>query len=124
MPRSAFTPSCSRSPSEETMTRSLRLFSVGLLVGLMAMPAAADDKDFLRPRADSVPPNLLIVFGNSQTMTQTISFTGANTSTFDGDGDSPGSKMGSGKRVIQQFINDNSTRYNIGLTTFAHNPNA
>src|SRR5512141_2326219 len=124
MPKSAFTPSCSPSPSEENMTRSLRLLSVGFLVGLVAMPAAADDKDFLRPRADSVPPNLLIVFGNSQTLTQTISFTGMNFSTFDGDGDSRGSKMGAAKRVIQQFVQDFHTDYNIGLTTFSHNPNA
>src|SRR5512143_320455 len=124
MPKSAFTPSCSRSPSEEKVMRSLRVFSVGILAGLLAMSAAADDKDFLRPRADSVPPNLLIVFGNSQTLTQPISFTGLNFSTFDGDGDSRGSKMGAAKRVIQQFVQDFHTDYNIGLTSFSHNPNA
>src|SRR5512143_43710 len=123
MPKSAFTPSCSRSPSEEKVMRSLRVFSVGIRAGLLAMSAAADDKDFLRPRADSVPPNLLIVFGNSQTLTQPISFTGLNFSTFDGDGDSRGSKMGAAKRVIQQFVQDFHTDYNIGLTSFSHNPN-
>jgi hypothetical protein len=105
------------------MTRSLRLLSVGFLVGLIAAPAAADDKDFLRPRSDSAPPNILIVFGNSQTLTQAVNFTGLNFSTFDGDGDSRGSKMGSAKRVIQQFVQDFHTDYNIGLTTFSHNPN-
>jgi Tfp pilus tip-associated adhesin PilY1 len=90
----------------------------------MAVPAAADDKDFLRPVDGSAPANLLIVFGNSQTMTQTLSFTGTDKSTFDGDADSPASKLGSAKRVIQQFVFDNHTKYNIGLTTFAHDPNA
>jgi hypothetical protein len=106
------------------MTRYLRLFLALALVAMTSLPAAADDKDFLRPQGSNVPPNLLIVFGNSQTMTQTLSFTGANFSTFDGDADSPGSKLGSAKRVIQQFVSDNHTLYNIGLTTFAHDPNA
>lgn len=105
------------------MTRTVRLVAVAVLVSLTALPVAADDKDFLRPRRDSVPPNLLIVFGNSQTLTQTISFTGLNFSTFDGDGDSRGSKMGAAKRVIQQFVQDFHTDYNIGLTSFSHNPN-
>ena len=106
------------------MTRYLRFLLAFALVAVTSLPAAADDKDFLRPEAERVPPNLLIVFGNSQTMTQTISFTGTATSTWDGDADSPASKLGSAKRVIQQFISDFRTSYNIGLTTFAHNPNA
>src|SRR5687767_3682600 len=105
------------------MTRRLRLLTALGLVLLTSLPAGADDKDFLRPVGEAVPPNLLIVFGNSQTLTQTISFTGVNTSTFDGDGDSPGSKMGAAKRVLKQFVVENATSYNIGLTSFAHNPN-
>jgi Tfp pilus tip-associated adhesin PilY1 len=105
------------------MTRHFRILLALSLAGLMALPAAADDKDFLRPVDGSAPPNLLIVFGNSQTLTQTISFTGVNFSTFDGDGDSPGSKMGSAKRVVQQFVFDNQATYNIGLTGFSRPPN-
>jgi Tfp pilus tip-associated adhesin PilY1 len=106
------------------MNRTTRLLLVLCLAVTTARPAAADDKDFLRPEGSKVPPNLLIVFGNSQTTTQTISFTGTATSTWDGDGDSPASKLGAGKNVIRQFVNDFYTQYNIGLTTFAHNPNA
>jgi Tfp pilus tip-associated adhesin PilY1 len=106
------------------MNRTTRLLLALCLAVMTARSAAADDKDFLRPINQRVPPNLLIVFGNSQTMTQTLSFTGQNFSTFDGDADSPGSKLGSAKRVIQQFVQDNHTLYNIGLTTFAHDPNA
>ena len=106
------------------MTRYFRLLLALALVVATSLPAAADDKDFLRPLGTKVPPNLLIVFGNSQTMTQTISSLSSATSTWDGDADSPASKLGSAKRVIQQFISDFHTSYNIGLTTFAHNPNA
>ena len=106
------------------MTRRTRLLIALSLAVTTALPVAADDKDFLRPVGESVPPNLLIVFGNSQTLTQTISFTGTATSTWDGDGDSPASKMGSAKRVIQQFVADHSADYNIGLTSFSHDPNA
>jgi Tfp pilus tip-associated adhesin PilY1 len=106
------------------MTRRTRLFIALSLAVMTALPVAADDKDFLRPTGDAVPPNLLIVFGNSQTLTQTISFTGTATSTWDGDGDSPASKMGSAKRVVQKFVADHSTEYNIGLTSFSHDPNA
>ena len=106
------------------MTPRLRVSASLLLVLLVAVPVGADDKDFLRPAGDKVPPNLLIVFGNSQTMTQTISFTGTATSTWDGDGDSPASKLGSAKRVIKQFVTDHGTEYNIGLTSFSHDPNA
>jgi Tfp pilus tip-associated adhesin PilY1 len=105
------------------MRRTRLLISLSLAV-MTALPVAADDKDFLRPTGEAVPPNLLIVFGNSQTLTQTISFTGTATSTWDGDGDSPASKMGSAKRVVQKFIADHSADYNIGLTSFSHNPNA
>jgi Tfp pilus tip-associated adhesin PilY1 len=106
------------------MIRSTRVLLALSLVALTALPAAGDDKDFLRPVGESVPPNLLIVFGNSQTLTQTISFTGSATSTWDGDGDSPASKLGSAKRVIRQFVADYGSQYNVGLTTFSHNPNA
>jgi len=107
------------------MTRRARSLTALALALFTALPAAGDDKDFLRPVGESVPPNLLIVFGNSQTLTQTIGFVDPNiTSTFDGDGDSPGSKMGSAKRVVKKFVSDHSTEYNIGLTTFSHDPNA
>lgn len=106
------------------MTARFRATASLLLALLVASPVGADDKDFLRPVGDKVPPNLLIVFGNSETMTQTISFTGTATSTWDGDGDSPASKLGSAKRVIKQFVTDHGTEYNIGITTFSHDPNA
>ena len=81
--------------------------------------ATADDKDLLK--AGSAPPNVMIVFGNSQTTEQPIQ---GSTSAWDGDGDSPASKMGAAKRVVRQFINDKHTGFNFGMTTFSHNPNA
>jgi len=105
------------------MNRTTRLVLVLCLAVMMSRPAAGDDKDFLRPESTRVPANLLIVFGNSQTMTQTMSFTGVNFSTFDGDADSPGSKLGAGKNVIRQFVSDFHTTYNIGLTGFSRPPN-
>src|SRR6266498_89179 len=123
MPTSAPSRNCWPFPSEETMTRYFRLLLALALVAVTSLPAAADDKDFLRPESARVPPNLLIVFGNSQTMTQTMSFTGVNFSTFDGDADSPGSKLGAGKNVIRQFVSDFHTTYDIGLTAFSRPPN-
>jgi Tfp pilus tip-associated adhesin PilY1 len=106
------------------MTRKTQFLLVLTLAAVTARPAAADDKDFLRPLSDRVPPNLFIVFGNSQTMTQTFgALTGAPMSTWDGDADSPSSKLGSGKIVIRQFISDFRATYNIGLTAFARPPN-
>jgi Tfp pilus tip-associated adhesin PilY1 len=106
------------------MTRRTRLLLALSLAVMIARPAAADDKDFLRPIGESVPPNLLIVFGNSQTTTQPINFLNPNIySTFDGDGDSPGSKLGSAKRVVKQFVADHHLEYNIGLTSFSRPPN-
>src|SRR5262249_35802296 len=88
------------------------------LVGLSAV-ARADDKDILK--RGSVPPNVMIVFGNSQTTNQPIL---GNASSWDGDADSPTSKSGAAKRVIRQFVADKRTLFNVGLTTFSHNPNA
>jgi Tfp pilus tip-associated adhesin PilY1 len=87
-----------------------------LLLGL-ALPAVADDKDLL-VRTDA-PTNLMIVFGNSQTTQQPIQ---GSTSAWDGDADSPASKMGAAKRVLAQFVRDKTGQYNFGLTSFSHNP--
>jgi Tfp pilus tip-associated adhesin PilY1 len=106
------------------MTARLRLLTTLVLVLISALPAGADDKDFLRPVGDKVPPNLLIVFGNSQTTTQAISFLDPNVfGTFNGDGDSPVSKLGAAKKVVRQFIADHHTDYNIGMTGFSRPPN-
>src|SRR5262249_34926182 len=81
----------------DTAMKNLRVsFAVGLfaLVGLSAV-ARADDKDILK--RGSVPPNVMIVFGNSQTTNQPIL---GNASSWDGDADSPTSKSGAAKRVI------------------------
>ncbi len=103
------------------MRREHHLLTAGavLLAGLAARPAHADDKDLLK--RGSVPPNVLIVFGNSQTTNEPIL---GNASSWDGDADSPTSKLGAAKRVIRQFVNEKRSSYNVGLTTFAHNPNA
>ena len=90
----------------------------GLALWLASVAAIADDKDLLKGGA--APPNMMIVFGNSQTTEQPIQ---GSTSAFDGDGDSPASKMGAGKGVIKQFIAARHGLFNIGMTTFAHNPN-
>lgn len=98
---------------------SRRLLSlVSLALWMSSALASADDKDLLKGGAK---PNLLIVFGNSQTMEQPIQ---GSTSAFDGDADSPASKLGAAKRVVQQFVDQKHTGFNIGLTTFAHDPNA
>ncbi|MGI0150116.1 MAG: hypothetical protein ACREDF_11375, partial [Thermoplasmata archaeon] len=98
------------------------LLAVLILALIAVSPASGDDKDLLRTTG-SAPPNLLIVFGNGQSMAQPLAFTGTETSTFDGDADSPGSKLGAAKRVIREFVLNRHTSYNIGLTTFAHTPN-
>jgi Tfp pilus tip-associated adhesin PilY1 len=98
-------------------TRSLSVSAAALL--LLSGALRADDKDLLK--TSGAPPNLMIIFGNSQTLQQPIL---GSTSAWDGDADSPGSKMGAAKRVIKQFVNDRTTAANIGLSTFAHNPNA
>ena len=99
------------------MTKRLLLLTV--LALSISSAAAADDKDLLKK--GSAPPNLLIVFGNSQTMEQPIE--GAS-SAWDGDADSPASKLGAAKLVIKQFVGANQGAFNIGLTSFAHNPNS
>jgi len=105
------------------MTGRLRILTTLVLVLISAVPAGADDKDFLRPVGDKVPPNLLLVFGNSQTTTQAISFLDPTVfGTFNGDGDSPVSKLGAAKKVVRQFISDNHTDYNIGMTGFSRHP--
>jgi Tfp pilus tip-associated adhesin PilY1 len=101
--------------------RRVRLTSVLSLSALLVFAASAvgDDKDLL-VRTDS-PTNLMIIFGNSQTTQQPI--LGA-TSAWDGDADSPASKMGASKRVVARFVADKAGQFNFGLTSFAHNPNA
>jgi Tfp pilus tip-associated adhesin PilY1 len=97
-----------------------RAFPLLLAASLaLALVSRADDKDLLKRH--TVPGNLIIVFGNSQTTQQPLTGT---TSQWDGDGDSPTSKMGAAKRVIQQFVSDKQGLFNIGLSTFSHNPNA
>src|SRR5947208_12582600 len=109
----------------ETMLRHARCFLLALgVISAVVQPVFGDDKDLLKSGdASGTPPNLYIVFGNSQTMTQTLTFTGVNFSTFDGDADSPGSKLGAGKRVIRQFVADHHTVFNIGMTAFSRPPN-
>ena len=100
--------------------RSLLLVVVTALVSLsFPRAAAADDKDLLKRL--TAPPNLLLVFGNSQTMEQPIL---GSSSAWDGDADSPASKLGAAKRVVKRFVNDTRGNFNVGLTTFAHAPNA
>src|SRR5207249_7916055 len=95
---------------------SRRLVSLASLALWMASALmVADDKDLLK--RGSAPPNLLIVFGNSETTEQPIQ--GA-TSAWDGDGDSPGSKMGAAKAVLKQFISQKSSTFNIGMSAFTH----
>ena len=106
------------------MLRSRRsLLAIALATTLVSFPARGDDKDLLQAGGGGAPPNLFIVFGNTQTMTQAITFTGNNFSTFDGDADSPGSKLGAAKRVVRQFVADKHTSFNIGLTAFSRPPN-
>jgi Tfp pilus tip-associated adhesin PilY1 len=104
------------------MTRRLYHLA-GLALWMASALASADDKDLLKGGA--APPNLMIVFGNSQTTAATMTnLVSTATSTWDGDADSTASKLGAAKQVVKQFVNARHTTFNIGLTTFAHNPNA
>ncbi len=94
-------------------------FAAAVAALAIALPGLADDKSLL-VRTDA-PANLMIVFGNSQTTQQPIQ---GSTSAWDGDADSPASKMGASKRVVARFVKDKAGQYNFGLTSFAHNPNA
>src|SRR6266536_4740386 len=95
------------------------LVLAGLTLWMASAAATADDKDLLKP--GTAPPNLLIVFGNSQTTEQPIE---GSSSAWDGDADSPGSKMGAAKAVLKQFINAKSSTLNIGLSAFSHGGSA
>ena len=100
-----------------------RLLCIALAISFASVPAFGDDKDLLKAGGGGAPPNLFIVFGNTQTTTQAITFSGTNFSTFDGDADSPGSKLGAAKIVVRQFLADNHTLFNVGMTSFARPPN-
>ncbi len=100
-----------------------RLLAIALAISFASFPAFGDDKDLLKGSTIAAPPNLYIVFGNTQTMTQTLTFTGSNFSTFDGDADSPGSKLGAAKRVIRDFLAQRHGSFNIGMTAFSRPPN-
>jgi len=101
-----------------------RYFLLALgIVSAVVQPVLGDDKDLLKAGGGGAPPNLFIVFGNTQTTTQAITFTGTNFSTFDGDADSPGSKMGAAKIVVRQFLANFHTQFNVGMTAFARPPN-
>jgi Tfp pilus tip-associated adhesin PilY1 len=93
--------------------------AIALVFSLGSWPVMADDKDLLKHQAAA--PNVMIVFGNSQTTEQPIQ---GSTSAWDGDGDSPASKMGAAKRIVRQFLYEKHSGLNVGLTTFAHDPNA
>ena len=73
--------------------RILLAGAAALAALVFARPAAADDKDLLK--RTTAPPNLMLVFGNSQTTEQPIL---GSTSAWDGDADSPASKLGAAKR--------------------------
>ena len=100
-----------------------RFLAFALAISFASVPLFGDDKDLLKGNEVGAPPNLYIVFGNTQTMTQTLLFTGLNYSTFDGDADSPGSKLGAAKRVIKDFLGERHTSFNVGMTQFSRPPN-
>jgi Tfp pilus tip-associated adhesin PilY1 len=95
------------------------LLLAGLALWISSAAATADDKDLLK--RGTAPPNVMIVFGNSQTTEQPIL---GSSSAWDGDADSPASKMGAAKAVVRQFVNDKYLTFNFGMTSFSHNPNA
>ena len=64
---------------------------------------------------------MLIVFGNSQTTEQPIQ---GSSSAWDGDADSPASKMAAAKAVLRHFISNKHTTLNIGMSAFSHGPDA
>jgi Tfp pilus tip-associated adhesin PilY1 len=99
--------------------RAVFRLAAALALTAFAGTLVADDKDLLV--RTSSRSNLMIVFGNSQTTQQPIQ---GSTSAWDGDADSPASKMGAAKRVLAQFVADKVGQFNFGLTTFSHNPNA
>ena len=105
--------------SSRASFRTLLVVLLSTAFGLAPNSAHGDDKDLLK-RA-TAPPNLMIVFGNSQTTQQPLQ---GSASAWDGDGDSPASKMGAAKRVIRRFVLEKRGSFNVGITTFSHDPNA
>ncbi len=101
------------------MQRRLLLLA-GLALWISSTAATADDKDLLKATGKA-PPNVLIVFGNSQTTEQPVQ---GVASAWDGDADSPASKLGAAKAVLKQFILDKHSTFNIGLTGFSHGADA
>ncbi len=95
------------------------LLLAGLALWISSSVATADDKDLLK--TGSAPPNVLIVFGNSETTAQPIQ---GSASAWDGDADSPASKMGAAKQVLKQFILDKHASFNIGMSAFSHGSDA
>ena len=77
---------------------AIALASTALAFG---QSARADDKDLLK--RSTAPPNLLIVFGNSQTTEQPLM---GSSSAWDGDGDSIASKMGAAIAVYLSALFD------------------
>jgi hypothetical protein len=103
------------------MYRTRRFSPLAVLLAVaFVVPLAgrADDKDLLKHPV--VKPNIIVIFGNSQTTEQTL----AAGTAWDGDGDSPNSKMAIAKKVIRQFVADKAGTVNFGLSSFSHNPNA
>ncbi len=96
------------------------LLLAGLALWISSVAANADDKDLLKGTGKA-PPNVLIVFGNSETTAQPIQ---GSASAWDGDADSPVSKMAVAKAVLRQFILDNHASYNIGMSAFSHGSDA
>ncbi len=95
------------------------LLLAGLALWISSAVATADDKDLLK--SGSAPPNVLIVFGNSETTAQPIQ---GSASAWDGDADSPSSKMAAAKAVLRQFILSKHTSFNIGMSAFSHGGDA
>lgn len=102
--------------------RTTALAAAALLALLVPLAARADDKDLLKRQA--VKPNILLIYGNSQTTSNPLDALSANARAWDGDADSPNSKMGLSKRVVRRFVQQRVGAANFGLTRFASAPNA
>lgn len=105
-----------------TRIPSLTPVAAALLALLVPLAARADDKDLLKRQ--SVKPNILLVFGNSLTTANPLDALSDGARAWDGDADSPNSKMGLSKRVVRRFVQQRTGAANFGITRFSSAPNA
>lgn len=103
-------------------SRSYRRIAVAAVAALLATGSwlCADDKDLLRQ--GSANPNVIVILSNTVSM-QYLPYVQGTTPNLPADGqygDSPLSKFGLAKGAFRQVVQDNSTRFNFGLSWYSY----